>query len=429
MAKGPEETRLDSWLDGSHEAVVGNGGFDWNQAAELLRHVQMSIERAAAQSAILGGETGPAGARAFARSAEAMGKKADELRAGGAALSTTAHTVAHARQQRREMGPPPDAPVAPEPPAPGAPPTDKDLEKQAAYRSSVSAYQQDQQQREARSKAITSDMDAQYRAATETMKKIHGEPDPVHKTSTTDGSGGGSGTSGGSGGHTRTTAPTSYDGSGSPSGGHSSGLVTSSPTHTSTSHTSTSHTSTTPATHGSTSAYPGGNAQSTWSESAPGVPGTLAGGTSGPTAPASSVGAGAGITGGAGLMGGLAAGGLGGNLTGGVRGAITPVSSSSAAGVRPIGSAARSGVSGTLGRGATTVGTGSTSGTGGASGRSGGRSGTGSSRGTAGGRGASTGATGRGGDRTRDRSKKSARDHLDEAWEIEDEDTAPPVLD
>ena len=424
MAKGPEETRLDSWLDGSHEGVVDLGGEAWSKAAALLAHVQLGIERAAAQAAVLGGETGPAAARAFARSAEAMGNKSDELRAGGHALSLTARAVSVARQQRREMGPPPNEPMAPEPPAPGAPPTDKDLEKQAAYRSSVAAYQHDQQQREARSKAITSDMDVQYRSATETMKKIHGEPDPVHKTSTTNGSGGVSSTPAGSGGQGRTATPTTYDGSSSPSGtgGHSPGLVTSGP-----GHAPASSTSAPPATHGSTTALPAGNAQSTWSESAPGagVPGALSTGTSGTTAPASSVGAGAGITGGAGLMGGLAAGGLGGNLTGGVRGAITPVSSSSATGVRPIGSAARSGVSGTLGRGTTTVGTGST---GGGSSRSGGRSGS-TSRGTAGGRGASTGATGRGGDRSRDRSKKSERDHFDEEWELEDEDIAPPVLD
>ncbi len=254
MAKGPEETRLDSWLDGSHEAVVDNGGEAWSKAAILLSHVQGSIEQAAARAALLGGETGPAAARAFARSAEAMGKKAGELQAGGDALAMTARAVAIARQQRREMGPPPNEPVAPEPPAPGAPPTDKDLEKQAAYRSSVAAYQHDQQQREARSKAITSDMDVQYRSATETMKKIHGEPDPVHKTSTTNGSGGGSGTPAGSGGQGRTATPTTYDGSSSPSGtaGHSPGLVTSGP-----GHAPASSTSAPPATHGSTTAPPG----------------------------------------------------------------------------------------------------------------------------------------------------------------------------
>lgn len=428
MPKGPEEQKLEAWLRGSHEGVVDGGGVAWLQASMLLDRVRMSIEQAATQATLLGGDTGPAASAAFSKSAEAMGKKSQELRLGGSTLSLTAGVVGNARSRYAGMGEPPVEPSAPAPPAPGSPPSDKDLQKQATYRSDLAAYQDQSQARETQCKAITDDMTAQYQQSTADMKKIHGEPDPAPRTTTTTSGGGGTTSPSGGGSRTYTTTTTHHQSStiSGPSGTstHTSGTSSTAPTHTtSTGPGSTSTTgSTTPASH-----YPGGNAQSSWTEAGPGASapsGTaLPGVTSGATAPASSMGAGAGITGSAGLVGGLAASGLSGNLTGGLRGGITPVSTSTA-GVRPIGSAARTGASGTLGRGTTTVGSGTGSSGSGAS-RSGGRSG--SSRGAAGGRG--TGGTGRGGDRTRDRSKKSQRDHLDEEWEIEEEDVAPPVLD
>lgn len=424
MPKGPEEQKLEAWLRGSHEGVVDGGGRAWLGAGILLDRVQMSIELAARQVTGLGGDTGPAASAAFVKAAEAMGKKAAELRLGGSTLGATAGVVGNARGRYAAMGEPPVEPSAPAPPAPGSPPSDKDLQKQAAYRSDLATYQDQSQAREAHCKAITDDMTAQYQQSTADMKKIHGEPDPAPRTTTTTSGGGGTTSPSGGGSRTWTTTSTTHHASTTTTG--PSGTTT----HTSgTSGPAPTHTATGPGPAGTTttgSHYPSGTAQSSWSETGPGsgVPGgtALPGVTAGAAAPASSMGAGAGITGSAGLVGGLAASGLSGNLTGGLRGGITPVSTS-AAGVRPIGSAARTGATGTLGRGTTTVGSGTGSSGSGAS-RSGGRSG---SRGAAGGRG--TGGTGRGGDRTRDRSKKSQRDHLDEEWEIEDEDVAPPVLD
>ena len=47
------------------------------------------------------------------------------------------------------MGEPPVEPSAPAPPAPGSPPSDKDLQKQATYRSDLATYQDQSQAREA----------------------------------------------------------------------------------------------------------------------------------------------------------------------------------------------------------------------------------------------------------------------------------------
>jgi len=205
MPKGPEEQKLEAWLRGSHEGVVDGGGRAWLQAGLLLDRVRMSIEQAAAQAAALGGDTGPAASAAFARSAKAMGKKAEELRLGSSTLGATAGVVGDARSRYAGMGEPPVEPSAPAPPAPGSPPSDKDLQKQATYRSDLATYQDQSQAREAHCKAITDDMTAQYQQSTADMKRIHGEPDPAPKTTTTSSGGGGTTSPSGSGSRTYTT--------------------------------------------------------------------------------------------------------------------------------------------------------------------------------------------------------------------------------
>lgn len=419
MSTGPEQSKLDSYLDDSRRESVEAAAVEWARVSGLLDHVRARLEHASSRAQELGGETGPAASRAFAKSATAMGKKAGQLRDGGDALSYAAGAIAFGIARRRELGKPEGRPSDPEPLQPGA--TDKEIAKHGQQQSRVSAWEEEQARRERVARETTTEMDTRFHRSTVTMKKIHGEPDPVPKPSGPAGSDPGGSTPYAPGGRTHqgpgsTGVHPTYDPS-----GHGDGFTPDE-------HHTTPH-DYTPGTTGPTGGTPSGTTTPDGSAqgNGPGVP-TIGGGTPGGGVPGggsstttsvSSLGAGAGITGGAGLLGGAAMGGLGGNL-GGLRGAVAPVSTSSAT-VRPIGSSARGATSGTLsrssGRSATTV-TGTGSGSGGSTVRS---------RGAAGGRGAA-GSSGGGAGRGKG-SKKSQRDHLEEEWEIDDEDVAPAVLD
>jgi hypothetical protein len=425
---GAEQAKLDSYLDESRKESVEAGAVEWARISGLLDHVRARLEHAASRAQELGGETGPAASRAFTKSATAMGKKSQALRDGGDALAYAAGAIEFGNTKRRELGKADSRPSDPEPLQPGA--TDKEIAKHGQQQSRVSAWEDEQARRERVARETTTEMDTRFRRSTVTMKKIHGEPDPVPKPSSPGGSDPGGTTPSGPGGRTHqgpgsSSSHPTYDPSG-PGQGSTPGDdgTVHQPSH----DPGTTGPGDTPSGSTPTGSTPNGSAQT----GGPGVPTLGGGGPSGGGVPGgsststsvSSMGAGAGITGGAGLLGGAAMGGMGGSL-GGLRGAVTPVSTSSAA-VRPIGSTARGATGGTLGRSGTTVtGTGSGSGSGArGTGRSGGS--TVRSRGAAGGRGSagSSGSGGRG-----KGSKKSERDHLEEEWELDDEDVAPAVLD
>ncbi|MCW2844925.1 MAG: hypothetical protein JWN22_2841 [Nocardioides sp.] len=175
---GPNQERWERWLAAANEQHVGEAGRSWKHAEDLLRGVQTRLERAAEQAYVMGGHTGPAMREAFTRSAEAMTRKADQLRDGGAALLDVATVVAQARQARSELGPGAPAPAAPPAPTSGQP-TKADLPAQSRYRAQVQAHQAQEAHREEVARSWTAHMDTTYTRSARTMQSIHGEPDPT----------------------------------------------------------------------------------------------------------------------------------------------------------------------------------------------------------------------------------------------------------
>jgi hypothetical protein len=430
---GPQQERLRSMLQGANKQMIQAAYQEWRAGSELLLAVSTTLHGAAPRIQDQFGRTGPAAARAFGKVAGKVAERSSQMSAAGDALVAALDVIAEAERLRDRFDAAPLAEPTRPAPSPG-PSTPEDVAAKKQYDSRKAGYDAAHADREAQAAAAADRMDLVFADSTETMKRIHGEPDPTPQHHQADGPGA-TGSTGSS--STGTGSSTGYHPS---SGGHQTHLTTTA------THTGQPPTTSTPhAPSSGTSPLPPGTAQGgnepfqagAGSTSSVPVGGVRTGGaaSTGLTVPTAG-----------GLAGALGGGALGGmtGISGAVRGSTAvPTGSASggrvagATGGRAIGSAARTGAtSGTLGR-STTGGTGGTGGTArgaatgtqrGAGTRSDASRRTGS-RGAPGGRGTG-GATGaRGGRSKKDPRKKGTDFVVEEQDWVEDEGAAPGVID
>lgn len=428
---GPQEQRLHHAVAGMSVAQVRTAAYDWQDGATVLRNVATALEDCGPDiEKNFGGATADAAKEAFAKVTERVRFRAEQMRAAGTALDNAGDAMYYAESVKGSMGAFPSKPAEPT-----TSPTDDEvtaLKKQAAYGRQMQTYNTQTAERESTAQRTADHLDTVLNQSTETMKQVHGEPDPVRTTSTSSGGGGtGPGSTAPGGRVPMPTGPhvwtgdTTTDPHWVPHTGHhhTPTVVVTDPGGTDT------DPGTGPGAYPPTGPHPGsGGPQGPSGPTVPvptgpgaGTPGGAPGGVTAPT-----------LGGVAGALGGGALGGLAG-VGGAVRGpSVLPGTMStggaSGAGVRSIGSTTRTGTTGALGRGSSTGaagrGTGAR-GTGGASGRAGSKAG--SRAGRAGGRGAATGA-GRGGRGKKDEERRDDEFLLEEQDWVDDEGVAPDVL-
>ena len=174
MTKGPNRLALDEYLDSATEGVVKNAGADWKSAADDLQTLAEALGRAAEQAELRIGEqtlTGPALRASMEKSSESMLHKSEQLRAAGEALRTVGAQIADTRDSRDSMADLGAKPAPYQAPAgtPGVEPTKEELKAQAdasqARANERSAWQSQYDKQEAKSLALTKEMDAAFLAA------------------------------------------------------------------------------------------------------------------------------------------------------------------------------------------------------------------------------------------------------------------------
>ncbi|MCD4524657.1 hypothetical protein [Nocardioides sp. cx-173] len=446
MVTGPQQQRLETALAGASEDVVAASAREWRRCANLLNSVAMALEHASGLESSLGGQTGPAMAKAFRTSAKGMRAKQDELIMGNEALGVAHGAIVAARVGKSEMNH-----YYPQPPNPGPyrpPPGPKDgsdLPAQTQHQEKMQSFSDAFEARENIARQLADRIDTDFGSATETMKAIHGIPDPEQPATPADPSpyvppSGGLPP----GGSTRPPRTTDHASIGSnphhgiqvvPPDDNICGFppppIQEVPVHeppTEPPGLQPTPTTTQPP------GLPPGAVPTT-----PGGPGAIGGGGGSGGFPSAAAGA-------------IAGGGLAGAAVAGIRGAMSRVAgvhaatAGSAAG-RPIGASSRAGAAGALGRGAAASPGGGAGAGRGAGGRGaavspgGGAGGRGAGgRGAAGGRGvAGGGAGGRGGaaaagtgrGRGKDeQERRGDRDLFDDGQDwIDDADAAPGVID
>jgi hypothetical protein len=191
VTKGPHRIKLDTYLDtalGGHVQVVGR---DWKRKAQDLQTLSDALKLAAGQAELRIGEqtlTGPALRAGMEKSSTSMSEKADTLRAAGEALVVVGQQIndtKDARDAMADLGPKPAAYQAPAG-TPGVEPTPEELQAQAqaaqARQSERNAWQTEYDKQEARSLALTKELDAAFLGAIPPMKEIHGQDDPTEPT-------------------------------------------------------------------------------------------------------------------------------------------------------------------------------------------------------------------------------------------------------
>ncbi|MCW2736790.1 hypothetical protein [Nocardioides sp.] len=476
MTKGPRRLVLDQYLDSAAEGAIKGAGHDWKNKADDLRALGDALKQAAQQAELRIGEqtlTGPALRASMEQSSTSMITKAEQLRAAGEALTQVGQQIADTRDSRdalADLGAKPSPYQAPAG-TPGVEPTAEEIQAQAdasqARQSERSAWQTQYDKQEAKSLALTKEMDAAFLGAIPPMKEIHGQKDPTEPPpNVPSGPGGtylpgtqappvtGGGNNGGNdGGGLKPTFDGGKDDGGKDDGGRDDGGKDKPPTTTTPPPpTVVIETGTlTPPEHpthvnteGPTTTVTGTSQNGvTYQPTGPSV-------SAAPSAGVSSAGVSAAALG--------AAGGAGGMAAGAVRpGSMGAASTSGSAPVRAIGSTGRAGSPGALsrsagssaaGRSASSTGSpasrsaGSATGRGASTGSSAGRGGAGSrgagtgsssrsgGRGSSGARGSGTGTSGTRGGRKGERDKTTDRDSLvyDQDW-LGDDDVAPGVLD
>ena len=478
MTKGPNRLVLDQYIDTAAEGALKGAGSNWKSKAKDLKTLSEALAKAAVQAELRIGEqtlTGPALRAGMEESASSLALKSEQLHAAGEALAQVGRQLSDTREARdalADLGEKP--PVYQAPPGTGVPPTDEELAAQAAAsgarQGERNAWQSEYDKQEARSLALTREMDAGFLAAIPPMKEIHGEEDPTEPPPNVP-----SGPSGPYLPGTQAPPATGGGGGGNPGGGNTGGgligggnggdgngdgggkdkptpVITIPPTiitETPTTPTPTPTTTTNVHTEGPTSTVTGTSQSGiTYQPSGAQVSAPIGAtsGTSGVTAA---------TLGAAG-----AAGGAGGLTAGSVRPGATPTSASRSTPVRAIGSTGRAGSAGALSRSAASTGSsaarsagagsaasrsaGSAAGRGAAAGSAAGRGGAGSrgaaagstsgsrsgGRGSNGARSAGAGSTGGRSGRKGERDTTIDRDSLvyDQDW-LGDDDVAPGVLD
>ena len=484
MTKGPRRLVLDNYLDTASEGALKGAGANWIQKAKDLDTLGAALKKAAQQAELRIGEqtlTGPAVRASMEESSESLVIKSEQLHAAGTALTTVGRQLDDAKVARDSMEPLGDQPAPYHAPAntTGVELTAEEIQAQAdasaARQGERNAWQSQYDKQEAKSLALTREMDAAFLAAIPPMKEIHGQQDPTEPPPNVPAGPGGTYLPG-------TQAPPATGGGGGSRDQVHAGLIEGGPVDKDddkdggkdddkgrpptkpptpitpitpiTTVPTEVHVPTTHPTHVGTEAPTStvtGSSQTgvTYQPTGSQVSAPVAGGGSSAGASAAALGA---------------AGGAGGMAAGAIRsGAAGAAPTGSSAPVRAIGSTGRSGSAGALSRsaGSSTAGragstgspasrsagsaagrgasTGSSAGRGGAGGRSTGSgsrsagSGAGSrsgGRGTSGARSAGAGAGGNRGGRKGERDEATDRDRLvyDQDW-LGDDDVAPGVLD
>lgn len=440
---GPQRARLDTALTAAHEQVVAEHSMEWTNCVRTLSAISRALLTASPEvKEQIGGETGPAIDRAFAKSAQGMEAKAQELVRGSGALQAASEVITQARQEQASM----DADTREKPGEyhpPVGQPTDEDLQKEAANKQAHAAYNAWQADQERRAQIQADRMDRVFEQSTAVMKDIHKIPDPPPRPGDPGGGpggpGGGSGPgpaqapapAGGGSGPRPPQAPGPYDPPGPGGGGPGPGYQ--------------------PGPGGGPIPVPGGGAPQGGSPipidytpgGGTGVPGTIGSGAgSGSSGSGGLGGSAVGVAGAAagGLGGGMLASGLAAGLRGGMTTPVVAAPGTAASGVRGIGATGRTGISGALGGkpgvAAVSPGAGGTAagrGTAATRGTAAGRGGRGGVAAAAGGSRSGTGAGGTAAGRTgnrKDDEKRRKRDLFDasEDW-VDDEDAAPSVID
>ncbi|MCK9825895.1 hypothetical protein NOCD_20600, partial [Nocardioides cavernae] len=188
MTKGPRRLVLDQYLDSATEGVIKNAGRDWARKADDLQELGEALKQAAAQAELRIGEqtlTGPALRAAMEESSGSMLTKSTQLRAAGEALRQVGQQIADTRDARdslADLGPKPSPYQAP-PGTPGVEKTPEEIQAQAdasqARQNERSAWQSQYDKQEAKSLALTKELDAAFLGAIPPMKEIHGQQDPT----------------------------------------------------------------------------------------------------------------------------------------------------------------------------------------------------------------------------------------------------------
>jgi hypothetical protein len=434
---GPKQRMLASYVASADAEQLDAAGKQWTTAEGLLRRLSDQLDH---RSQSIGGdhrfsgESAKAAKTAFSHSSTKMSDRADQMRDGAAAFQKAAHAVRQAKKSSEGF-----AKHAGDQP-PQQPPDRNDAAAQRDWKTQNNQFWNHYGDREDSAGDSISALTDNHQNQAAVFAKIHGEPPPVPPPTH---SGGNNPISTGNpyspthvpGGHLVKPEHTHFDPTDTNHGLPPGHIPTPTPPHDpgpphnpGPPHIPGPHDPPSdpgipqgPGIH-QTSPFPGGT----------GLPGTTPGGGVG-----GAVGGVGAVTGGA--LGGAAAaglaGGMAGSLSGGLNGMV-PMGGAggirgglSASGVRGIGATSRTGVGSVLGRG---TGAGGRAGAGGmsTSGRGGSRgAGSRGSRGRAGARGAGAGAgAGRNG---KDKKRQGEeRDLFDDGadW-IDDEGTAPEVLD
>ncbi|GEP36611.1 hypothetical protein NPS01_02740 [Nocardioides psychrotolerans] len=176
MITGPQQQRLDKALGGASDEAVGDGSIEWMRCADLLGNVAEALEKAAAAEKTIGGQTGPAMGKAFRTSAEGMKGKSQELLRGSEALGVASNAIMAARVGQSEMNR--YFPQAPDPgpyhPQPG-PQDHQDVTAASDHQGLVDAYAGSYESRENIARQWADRIDTDFAESTKTMQQIHGE--------------------------------------------------------------------------------------------------------------------------------------------------------------------------------------------------------------------------------------------------------------
>ncbi len=189
---GPEETRLAQGLTGSMPLTVGARAGEWSECAQILLDVATQLGNVSMPipPGEAGAETATAMNAAFARSADAMRKRAAKLQQGNAALDDSSQVIEQAKAAFEALGPENAAPTHTPHEDPSSP---AGIRAENKYNSELAAFHADQERRERISKTHADRMDQVFQRSAATMKEIHGEPDPPPPPPAYSGGGGGVG--------------------------------------------------------------------------------------------------------------------------------------------------------------------------------------------------------------------------------------------
>src|SRR5262245_49491381 len=103
---GPQQQRLQRYLQGADAGSVHDAAQAWQTASMLLSKVADNLERhSKTPPDVIGGQTGVAVSNAFTHSATSMRTKSEELQHGSEAMAKASGAIKHGETARDSMGP------------------------------------------------------------------------------------------------------------------------------------------------------------------------------------------------------------------------------------------------------------------------------------------------------------------------------------